>query len=263
MAAQEGICRFCAQRKPLIRAHIIPQAFFRAIGTGRNAPLLVTTTPTNPHPKRAPIGVYDTGILCDDCERRFDKVDAYGTKTLLHTLRGPHLKSLRHANDVIAFQAEGIDQELLRRFFVATLWRASVSTHSFFVRVRLGERYEKLAKDAVADQPLTPAFGAAMACWLSPEGRDESVGFMDPFFERYDGVNTYRFYFGPYLAYIKVDQKPFKEPLLHASLGVRPDLVIIRRDHRSSKDFAAMVRTARVQYENSIRAKRMTSRDEG
>lgn len=102
-----------------------------------------------------------------------------------------------------------------------------------------------------------------MACWLSADGRDESVGFMDPFAERYDGVNVYRFYFGPYIAYIKADQRPFTEPLSQAALGAKPLLTIIRREHRGSKDFAAMVRTARAQHQNSLRAKQMGAERHG
>jgi len=124
----EGICRYCSQLKPLVKAHIIPEAFFRAIGKGGEALLLITDVASSPHPKRAPIGVYDNQILCDPCERRFDKVDAYGTKTLLHTLRGAALVPLRRGFGVVGFRAAGIDQQLLKRFFVAALWRASVST---------------------------------------------------------------------------------------------------------------------------------------
>jgi hypothetical protein len=98
-----------------------------------------------------------------------------------------------------------------------------------------------------------------MSCWLSNDGRDESVGFMDPFPERYGGVNVYRFYFGAYTAYIKVDQRPFSEPLSHTALCAQPFLNIVRRDHRNSKDFAAMLTTAAAQHENSAKAKKAGS----
>jgi hypothetical protein len=255
MASKEGICRFCGTAQSLVKAHIIPAAFFRAIGIGRDAPLLVTDSRSSPFPKRAPIGVYDPAILCDECERRFDSVDAYGTKTLLHTLRGSRLTPMQAGHEVIGFQASGIDQELLNRFFIATLWRASVSTQPFFNRVHLGDRYEELAKAAVTEETLNSAFGVTMACWLSREGKDQNIGFMNPFAERYDGVKVYRFYFGRFIAYMKVDQRAFREPLSRSALGAQRDLVIIRRDHQSSKDFSAMRSTARAQYDNSIRVK--------
>lgn len=175
----DGICRYCDQPRPLVKAHIIPEAFFRAIGVGKNAPLVFTSVPGYPHPKRAPIGVYDESILCDACERRFDKVDAYGTKILIHTLRGkaltPHRNPLQ-PQDVVGFEAKNVDQGLLLRFLVATLWRASVSTHPFYAKVNLGQRYEAFGKEAVTENRLLPAFGATLAAWLGVRGENQALG---------------------------------------------------------------------------------------
>ena len=99
-----------------------------------------------------------------------------------------------------------------------------------------------------------------MACWLDPNGRDESMGFMNPFAERYDDVRVYRFYFGRFIAYVKVDQRPFRVPLATMALGRQSDLIITRRDHKTSKDFAAMVSGAKSQYENSRRARQKFTR---
>lgn len=257
MAAKEGLCRYCGQLKPLVKAHIIPEAFFRAIGTGKDAPILISDT--SPFTKRVPIGIYDSEILCDSCERKFDRLDAYGTKTLLHTLRGDTLRPMRHDGLVIGFEAAGIDQEALLRFFVATLWRASISRSLVFERVSLGARYETLAKRAVSGEELPPDFGAVLAAFKSPEGEDQSIGLMDPIRQRYAGVNVYRFYFGPYHAHIKVDQRPFERSLRVGALGQSPLLRIVRREFESSKDFEAMKRTAREQNRNWIDARRRFS----
>ena len=261
MAAVEGVCRCCGERRPLVKAHIIPEAFFRAIGTGKDAPLLVSNRSDMPFPRRTPIGVYDAELLCDPCERKFDRIDAYGTKTLLQTLRGPALSPMRHNGEVIGFEAHGINQSLLLRFLVATLWRASVTKQPMFDRVALGERYEKLAKDALTeDSNLSSDFGAVLAVFKDREGIDESIGFGDPIRQRYDGVNIYRFYFGPYHAHIKVDGRPFGKELGIAALGVSPILRVIRRDFKVSKDFRSMQRTAVGQYENSVAARQRLGR---
>lgn len=256
MAAKDGVCRFCGKFRPLVKAHIIPEAFFRAIGTGKDAPILVSNNVNMPFPKRLPIGVYDGELLCDPCERKFDRVDAYGTKTLLHTLRGAALSPMRHNGLVIGFEASGIDQPLLLRFFIATLWRASVTTNSVFDRVALGERYEELAKQALTTDSLSADFGVVLAVFKSPQGADQSIGLMDPFRVRYEGVNTYRFYFGPYHAHIKVDRRPFTEPLKIAALCSNPVLRIIRRDFEGSRDFKVLLQTAVGQHQNSISARR-------
>jgi hypothetical protein len=256
MAARDGICRFCTKRGPLVKAHIIPEAFFRAIGGGKDAPILVSNNLDMPFPKRIPIGVYDSELLCDLCERKFDRVDAYGTRTLLHTLRGSALSPMRHGSQVIGFEVSGIDQALLLRFFIATLWRASVTKNPVFARVALGARYEELAKGAVTSDSLAPDFGAVLAVFKSPQGADQSIGLMDPIRQRYEGVNIYRFYFGPYHAHIKVDQRPFIGSLQIAALGSNPLLRIIRRDFQRSKDFKSMRHAAAEQHQNSILARR-------
>lgn len=255
MAAKEGHCRYCGKLKPLVKAHIIPEAFFRAIGTGKDAPILVSNIQSSPFPKRIPIGVYDSDILCDCCERKFDKLDAYGTKTLLHTLRGDALRPMRHNGLVIGFEASGIDQEALLRFFVATLWRASVSKIEVFRRVSLGARYEALAKQAICGRELSSDFGSVLAVFRSPAGEDQSIGLMDPIRQRYAGVNVYRFYFGPFHAHIKVDRRPFEPNLRIAALGQDLLLRIVRRDFDGSKDFVSMKRTAIGQRRNSIEAR--------
>lgn len=260
MAAKEGICRFCGKLRALVKAHIIPEAFFRAIGTGKDAPILVTNRADAPFPKRLPIGVYDSELLCDTCERKFDRVDAYGTKTLLHTLRGAALSPMTHDGQVIGFQASGIDQTLLLRFFIATLWRASITKNPVFGRVALGQRYEELAKVALTTENLSSDFGVVLAAFMSPEGADESIGLMDPVRMRYEGVTVYRFYFGPYHAHIKVDQRPFAAPFDIAALGSNPLLRIIRRDYQASKDFKAMRRAAVEQYQNSVLARQSRSK---
>lgn len=259
MAAKEGVCRYCGQLRPLVKAHIVPEAFFRAIGTGKDAPILVTNRSDSPFPKRIPIGVYDNEILCDCCERKFDKLDAYGTKTLLHTLRGEALKPMSHNGLVIGFEVAGINQETLLRFFIATLWRASVSRSPIFDRVSLGARYEELAKRAISGQEYSSDFGAVLAAFKNPEGIDQSIGLMDPIRQRYAGVNVYRFYFGPYHAHIKVDQRPFEPALRIAALGQNALLRIVRRDFDSSKDFKAMKRAAAGQNASSIKARQRLS----
>ena len=56
------LCRLCGNTGKFVKAHIIPEAFFRILRKDGSTPLLVTGTP-NQFPKRSPIGVYDEGIL--------------------------------------------------------------------------------------------------------------------------------------------------------------------------------------------------------
>jgi hypothetical protein len=69
----------CYRDVKLIKAHAIPEAFFVGLRHEQNPPRIITDN-SGVFPKKAPIGVYDNGILCRDCEDRFQNVDDYGQK---------------------------------------------------------------------------------------------------------------------------------------------------------------------------------------
>ena len=80
--ARDMMCRFCETEQHLIRAHIVPEGFFRVLRDGSTVPELHTNTP-GAHPKRAPIGVYDKSILCGPCDNRFALWDKHAQDVLL------------------------------------------------------------------------------------------------------------------------------------------------------------------------------------
>lgn len=243
-------CRLCNSVGKLVKAHIIPEAFFRVMRTGDEAPLIVTDV-SNSFPKRSPIGVYDENILCKTCEPKFDRLDSYGTDVLLNQ-KVQLFRPIQNGEQTIAFQADGVDQMRLLQFFVATLWRASVSTHAFYNRVRLGP-FEDIAKNTILNQSqLIPAdFGAVLSCWNITEDQQAIAnGIMDPFAERWKGVNSYRVYFGQVVAYIKVDRRPFPAPLNKFSLLGQRHVTLVNRDLSGSNDFNVMIKTVERSHEN-------------
>lgn len=249
------LCRLCGNAGKFVKAHIIPEAFFRVLREGGDAPLLVTGTP-NQFPKRSPIGVYDEGILCDACEPKFDRFDHYGVETLLVRL-DELFQSISHQGKIIAYQAAEIDQKLLLQFLFATMWRASVSTHSFYRRVNLGP-FEAVARRAILEpeEPVPEAFNAVLSRWTIEEQHHRSArGLMDPFRERWDGVNAYRFYFGHVVAYIKADRQNFARPLQDLALLNQPIVTMVTRSFDKSSDFAAMVHTAKQSHNNLTRSR--------
>lgn len=249
------LCRLCANAGKFVKAHVIPEAFFRVLRDGGAAPLLITGTPSH-FPKRSPIGVYDEGILCEACEPKFDRFDHYGVESLLVRL-DELFRPISHQGKIVAYQAEGIDQKLLMQFLLATLWRASVSTHSFYRRVNLGP-FEATAKRAILnpDEPVSEVFSAVLSRWrVEGQHQKSAGGLMDPFRERWDGVNAYRFYFGHVVAYIKADRQNFVGPLRDLALQSGPNVTMVTRSFGKSSDFAAMVQTAKQSHDNLKRAR--------
>jgi hypothetical protein len=197
-------CRLCARQAKLIKAHIIPEAFFRAINRTSGTPLLVSNKAHEPFPKRAPIGVYDTQLLCADCEGLFGPLDDYGARVFL-TQTGHFFRDHLDICGRLAVVSRTVDQDLLLRFLVSVLWRASASTISYYERVRLGSAFDALATKAILawDQPVPPVFSAVLSIWTAGQVGPNETGTMNPFAERWWGINAYRFYFSGFVAYIK------------------------------------------------------------
>src|SRR5215208_880584 len=128
-------CRLCGRNRKLIKAHIIPEAFFREARGNAKKPRLIFDDP-NTYPKQSLIGVYDQEILCEQCESKFQHLDDYGVQVLLTQFQELFLPVTY--GDRVVYQATDINHNLLLRFFVATLWRASVSTQMFYKDVNLG-----------------------------------------------------------------------------------------------------------------------------
>jgi hypothetical protein len=239
------LCRLCSEDRSLVKAHIVPEAFFRVLRAEGETPLLVTNS-GNHYPKRSPVGVYDQGILCETCESKFSKVDDYGIQVFLNRFE-EIFRPLDRQGRLVAFEGRNVDQELLLRFLVATVWRASVSTHPYYGRVHLGP-YESVAAKALSapDEPISDIFSAVLSCWTTREERDYfSQGLMNPFREQWEDINAYRFYFGRVVAHIKVSNQQFSTPLKELALTRQQVLYLVVRDFDKSKDLSAMVRMAK------------------
>ncbi|WP_157604137.1 hypothetical protein [Rhizobacter sp. Root1221] len=210
-------------------------------------------------PKRSPIGIYDTGILCLRCEEALGATDSYGIDVLLKRF-GQLFLPKSGLGRTVGFEATEIANHRLLQFLIAVLWRASVSSQDFYGGVKLGP-HEDAAKQIAFDVAASSfgVFDAILSKWRD----DEGIGLvtpplLNPHRERWHGVNAYRFYFGQVVAYIKVDARSFPEPLRRNSLLNASTARVVSRNIATSKDFGAMVSTTRgsVKAEEARRAGR-------
>ena len=137
------ICRFCEQPRRLIKAHVIPEAFFRRLREGKQSPLLVKQ---REHIRRSPIGIYDPEILCAECDAIFAPWDDYAQKVLPRELDAAN--AIMIGTKVGGWTIANYRYDSLKLFFISLLWRASVSQHSFYHRIKLNI-FESKAKEMV------------------------------------------------------------------------------------------------------------------
>jgi hypothetical protein len=225
-------CKLCRRNvDALINAHVIPRSFWE-IDPSLPAPKLITNT-TGIYPKKAPIGIYDQTIVCEQCERRFSAYDAYAARLLLQSASEFEAIQDDDSGDLSGYLVRQYDYGFLKMFIIALLWRASVAAHPFFSRVRLGPFEEKARKMLLAADPGdAQTFGTLLSIWVGGEW----PMIMDPFRERLFNVLSYRFYLGRYVAYIKVDQQNFPGEYTEGILNPDRPLYLIARAWSRSKE---------------------------
>lgn len=238
------ICKLCKKDKKLIRAHAIPEAFFRLLREGESAPKLMTNI-SGIFPKKSPIGVYDKNILCRECEDRFEEWDDYGSRLLINEL--DTFTPLKQHNEIIGYQKEEYNYDKLKLFFISVLWRSSVSTHEFYRRVNLGPWEDRLSKFILDNNSgKDDENSVVLSLFVSSSGREKLKStIMDPFREKWNGVNAYRVYFGGIVAYIKVDQRKLPQVLDQTMMRKNKPLLLVCRDLEKSNDVKAMIAVAK------------------
>lgn len=243
-------CRICASTTGFIKAHVIPEAFFRELREDQVAPLLVAGA-NREGIKRSPIGVYDPELLCSGCESRFLQWDTYGTEKLL-TRFDDYFKPLVAGGRVVAHEAAEIDKLEILDFLVSVLWRASVSNHPFYDTVNLGPYEHRVLTQMLVDRGCAPdSFDAVLSRWMDDD--DETLpttSLMNPHREKWGEVNAYRLYLGKIVAYVRVDQRSFSPPFSNLSLRALGPCRVISRRLAASKDLNAMQKTVAAAERN-------------
>ena len=224
-------CKGCGENKKIIRAHIIPEAFFVGLKSDGKSPLMVADELN--YPKRAPIGVYDRNILCHDCEQKFQDLDNYGQQILLKTeLQSSAVKG------TVYYKVPNVNYELFKLFFISVLWRASISSQPYYSKVNLG-KFEEIAKNNVWNRVVenSEEFSFALAKFTDDEF---GTAMLNPRRLRFSGVNYYIFYLFGFMLYIKVDQRQTPSIFKPLMMKENQDLLVVGKDIFNSKEFKSM-----------------------
>ena len=229
------VCRLCDTDRPLIKAHVVPEGFFRVFRD-----MQVFSNKRGAHPRRSPTGVYDKSILCQNCDNGFSPWDKHAQEVLLHDFSDE--TAIYYGARKIGWKITRFDYRSLKLFFLSLLWRASVSTHEFYRRISIGPLEAELRAMIVnADPGVAETFAVTLSRFDHPALR----GMLDPHRERYDGVNYCRFYLAGFVAHIKVDRRPPPEFLSDLIIRDGMPIIVLLRNTLVSKDIAVMRDIAR------------------
>lgn len=224
----------CLQDKKLIKAHIIPEGFFRLLRRENIAPEIHSNTPGS-FPKRMQVGTYDSTILCSECDGKMAPWDDYGQQVLIRQFSEAVKISLQEKT--VAWRIEKFDYRRLKLFFTSILWRASVSRQAFYKRISLGPFQDRLRTMILNEDPGdSQEFAVVLARFEDVE----ITAMLDPHPEKYDGISFCRFYLSGFVAYIKVDKRPTPSFLKDLHLQEDWPLIVLARSFQNSPDGRVM-----------------------
>lgn len=235
-------CKFCLKENKLIDAHILPRCFYENMRDDRNKPFLKLTNIKGEHFQKCWIGFYDSSIICEDCEKIFQKYDDYACRTLLSDFNESNF-IFDYSKNKVAYKLNNIEYEKLKLFFLSVLWRASVSERKEFKKVNIGP-FEKSLRNMI--QNNNP--GQVNDFLIITERFNDFFGkefLMDPYKLRLGGINFYHFYLGAgYGFYIKVDQRNLEVTNDLYKLALKPDnfLYILLRNLLQSKEYSVITK---------------------
>jgi hypothetical protein len=196
-----GKCALCLQDKELQQSHIIPNAFFKKVKRikGEKSGHYISITDVENRWRQES---YEESLLCWECEQKFStKFEKYAIDLVLRNPANIGVTTYRYGQTL---EMSGIAYEKLKLFQLSILWRASVSTNTFYSHIKLipyeEERLRRLLFDLESTDPVD--FG----CFMSPlclnndiRSMKETKGFIcTPFVEKNGVYNFYVFYFGGY-----------------------------------------------------------------
>lgn len=141
----QAICKLCNKPKQLIRAHIIPRHFFLEYEKEG----FYAINPSNGKMKQWQCGIYDKrNILCKTCDGDvLGEFDKEGYRVLLSEVYN-HKYIEKEKGIVYHLEEKDFNFEYLRKFFIAILWKASISPEQEVSNINLGI-YEQKAYEVL------------------------------------------------------------------------------------------------------------------
>lgn len=217
----------------------MPRAFYE-IPPQKDGPCKLISNIDGTFPKKLPVGIYDSTIVTKEGESIFGPLDDYAVSILINGIS--EFNEIKHKGEMISWKLANYNYPTLKLFALSVIWRANASIHPAFSKVNLGLHELSIRNMLLNNEPGDPEkYSVNIIRWF-----DNEFGpvFMDPFAEKYGGVNYYRVYCGRYVLYIKIDQRKTIKKLRELQLGSSNELFLIARELKKSKEWPVMKKIA-------------------
>lgn len=173
------ICHLCKRNKPLLkRSHIIPDFMYANIydqhhKLNKFAPAEYVLG--NRRIERPSSSEYEADILCKDCDGDIiGSYETYGRLALYAEINesadGPIPEHGVTETGIPVTRMTNLNYQKFKLFLLSILWRASISTRSFFQDVKLGPYEDQIRRMILEDNPgRAEDFPILIMSWLADD----------------------------------------------------------------------------------------------
>ncbi len=236
------LCKFCNREFPkLIESHIIPKALF-AFG-GKSAERVsskIISYDAEDFPKKAPQGVYDSNLLCFECEGIFQKWDDAAITFFQRDLKNTYPQTLlttEYTHPIYQYNE-------LKLFFLSIIWRGHHSTQSFYKNVNLGEMHERSIKAALENADAGNSDPYSILIQRFNTNRAAAKIMIAPrLLKKYRDIrlNYYEMVFARFIVWVKVDNRKWPKILEDGIMSPTQPLRVALLNFENSKYRSAMI----------------------
>lgn len=150
---QEGICKLCGLKKPLLKkSHILPEHMYEPFYGAKHKFYKIPVHQTEDRVKRLSSGFYESNILCEFCDNELlGGLESYGAKVfysrgILRANEIPITKRKITPDGLVFTSVNNIDYTKTKLYLLSLIFRASISKLDFFHGVNLGPHEKVIAK---------------------------------------------------------------------------------------------------------------------
>ena len=205
------LCRWCGKSSSLIQAHIIPRRFYDDLAKD-GGKVVILKPDRSKYTEISQSGIFDSGILCAACDAFLGKLDEYGYAIFKNAPTDQEHLVVDRDRMPVGYNLRCDDVQEAQKFLLSVLWRASVSSHDFFDKVSLGERYENRIRDIINNgERVTEGDFEFIVIRIFDHPYDG--GLVPPWGGRWsDGIFAYVLYLPYFKIIIRADKRPFTDP---------------------------------------------------
>jgi hypothetical protein len=139
-----GNCRLCLKKNiDLVKSHIYPKSLFRDLKGEKGNEKIVQIRPfDNIKSKKMSDNFYEEGLLCQSCENIIGVYEKYIESFLFKKVESDE-NIIENTKEFSIIHLENIDYKLYKLGLLSILWRSSITNHSHYKIVNLGEKHSE------------------------------------------------------------------------------------------------------------------------